>query len=44
MANFPKTPGDWLDQFEMFSVYEHLDTIMNLMLGDRMNLVKEKNL
>ena len=44
MADFPKTPGDWLDQFEMFSVYEHLDTIMNLMLGDRMTLVKEKNL
>lgn len=44
IPNFPKTAGDWLDQFEMFSVYDHLDTVMEMMLADKKQLVYEKNL
>jgi hypothetical protein len=29
-ADFPETPEDWLDQFDMFSIYEVLPEIVEL--------------
>lgn len=40
---FPQTPDEWLDQFEMFSIYENLSVIMAMIVGDKAQLVAEKN-
>ena len=38
----PNSPDEWLDQFEMFDIYEVLDKITSLMVHNQTELEKPK--
>ena len=38
----PNSPDEWLDQFEMFDIYEVLDQIVGLMVTNETELEKPK--
>ena len=38
----PNNPDEWLDQFEMFDIYEVLDQIAGLMVTNQIELEKPK--
>lgn len=38
----PNSPDEWLDQFEMFDIYEVLDQITSLMVTNQTELEKPK--
>ena len=38
----PNSPDEWLDQFEMFDIYEVLDQITSLMVHNQTELEKPK--